>query len=638
MAGTVTSNANSGPGTLRRVLNNASAGETIIFDLKQSNLIRLKTHLPIIDKNLTIDGSNLGGKEVIIDGNGSHPGFFIEKSGTAPLIVLIKNLTLNDCISKGGPGGSATYGGGGGMGAGGGVFVNNVATVTLKNITFTACGANGGTGGNGARQGAAGGGGGLGGEGSFAGILSRGGGGGGLYTNADDENGGGTEGGDGQTSFPDTPAESGGDFGGGGGTNINFAGSAAGVGGFAGGGGGGIAIKGGDGGTGGGGGASDILGGSGGKFYDNFGGGKGGLDIQGPEDPQVGGGGGAGVGGAVFVRGGTLTFDSDIENNQTLTAGAGGTGKSSGENGSADGMGIYLMNGATLKLEPSGTKRISAQISGQGAIIKEGAGTYIITSTNNYTGTTQINNGTLIVNGSIKSSTVTVGASGTLSGAATVGPLVVDGKVKPGNSIGTIQVNGNYTQNANSTYQVEIDPTEGSSKLAITGTAQINNPSTIEVTALSGEYDIDHQYTVLNANGGRTNQYSTFTITNPNELDAGALTISYTPNTVELTFLTHSDNITVTALSIGFVSNSILNQVNHSQSDLGFEQSILRYYQSFCPCKRKKIRPYLSANYLHGHYKTSNYTLASPFSLSGVVAGLDYWNQTDLIIGGFFNY
>jgi len=305
------------------------------------------------------------------------------------------------------------------------------------------------------------------------------------------------------------------------------------------------------------------------------------------------------------------------------------------------------MQNTIITLSTSGTKRISAKISGQegvisgqGGVIKSGTGTYILTGTNNYTGTTVINNGTLIVNGSIKSSTVTVETAGTLSGSATTGPLTVNGngKVKPGNSIGTIQVIGGYTQNANSTYQVEIDPTGGSSKLAITGAAQINNPSTIEVTALSGEYDIDHQYTVLSANGGRTGQYSAFTITNPNELDLGTLTISYPPNTVELTFLTHSDNIITHALSLSFVGHSMLNQVNHSQSDLGFEESILRYYQSFCPCKRKKIRPYFSANYLHGHYKTSNYTLASPFSLSGMVAGVDYWNQTDLIIGGFFNY
>ncbi|NGX49395.1 MAG: Extracellular serine protease, partial [Candidatus Anoxychlamydiales bacterium] len=523
MAGTVTSNADSGSGTLRRVLNNASGGEIIIFDLSNKNrTITLKTHLPIIDQALKIDGSNLGGKEVIIDGQNSHPGFFVESGNP----VTIQNLTLNDCVSKGGPGGNAFDGGGGGMGAGGGVFVNDGANVILTNITFTVCKANGGRGGSGVDTAliANGGGGGLGGAGAgdkHFGAPIEGGGGGGLYTNADKRIGGGS-GGNGQNAVGAGP-DNGGAFGGGGGTNeVNALNHKGGNGGFAGGGGGAQHAQGGNGGTGGGGGGSTTKAGNGGKFpgTTSFGGGNGAFG----KDAFAGGGGGAGVGGAIFVReGGTLTFNSDIDNSQSVTAGTGGKGKSSGQNGSADGAAIYIMQNTSITLSTSGTKGISATtidqegvISGQGGVIKSGTGTYILTGPNNYTGATQINNGTLIVNGSIKSSTVTVGASGTLRGAATVGPLTVSGKVKPGNSIGTIQVIGNYIQNPGSTYQVEIEPTGGSSKLAITGTAQINNLSTIEVTALSGEYDIDHQYTVLNANGGRTGQYSTFTITNPN--------------------------------------------------------------------------------------------------------------------------
>ena len=645
---TVTSNANSGSHTLREALSNSASGDTIHFNLPAgSTTIKITSALPFIEHNLTISGANAGGK-IIIDGNNSHPGFFV-KDGT----VSISDLKIEKCTSQGGRGGIANTGGGGGMGAGGGVFINNTATVTLTNIGFNEGSALGGSGGTGQPGGRilCGGGGGLGGNGGSATtklhLTTQGGGGGGLYANASERIGGGSEGGDGQRFIGIGP-DDGLDFGGGGGTHGNETlKHAAGVGGFAGGGGGASSVKGGDGGTGGGGGGSKTLsdeGGSGGKFYDTFGGGHGGVVTSGENKVSAGGGGGTGVGGALFIReGGTLYFNSDIKKNQSVKPGTAGTSftTQTGEtNGSADGAGIFIMQSGSLILNPglNKTKVIEAQISGQGSITKNGAGTYILRATNNYTGLTTIDNGTLIVNGSIKTSTTTVGSSATLRGTGALGPLTVNGTVKPGNSIGTLQVNGNYTQNANSTYLVEIEPTGGSSKLDISGSAIINNPSTIEVTALSGEYDIDHRYTVLTAQSGRTGEYLPFTVTNPNELDSGSLTISYTPNTIDLTFLTNSDNIITAARSIGFVGHNLLNQVNHLQSDLGFEESILRYYQSLCKCPSKKIRPYFSANYLHGHYKTSTYTLASPFSLSGMVMGLDYWNQTDLIIGSFFNY
>lgn len=632
---TVTSNKNSGPGSLRDALDSALNNDTIKFRLNAgSTRIKLNSPLPYIEKNLTIEGANGDRGRVIVDGAGAHPGFFV-KTGT----VTISNLTLEKCALKGGRGGNGyVVGGGGGMGAGGGIFVNEGTNVTLTDVIFNECKASGGSGGNAGEStynNVGGGGGGLGGAGS-GGTLIDGGGGGGLFSDADGRSGG-TFGGDGQRLDGAGP-DSGQTFGGGGGTNgLNFVAHNAGDGGFAGGGGGAVTVNGGDGGTGGGGGASDNTGGTGGKFYDDFGGGNGGIASSGN---GAGGGGGAGVGGAVFVReGGTLSFNSDITQNQSVKPGTGGTGGQNGKNGSADGAGIYIMNLSHMTLNTTDTKSISAKISGQGGIIKTGVGTYILTDSNNYTGTTQINAGTLIVNGSIQSSSVTVGALATLRGAATVGPLTVNGIVRPGNSIGTIKVIGDYTQNANSTYQVEIDSTGGSSKLDITGFATIFNPSTLEVIALSGEYDIDHTYLVLHvANNGLTGQYSTFTITNPNELDDGTLTLSYTSNSVVLTFLTNPIYILGAATSLSIVSNGILNQVNHLQSDLGFEQSILRYYQSFCPCKTKKIRPYFLANYLHGHYKNSTYTTASDFSLSGALLGIDFWSQTDLIIGGFFNY
>nr|NGX53184.1 hypothetical protein [Candidatus Anoxychlamydiales bacterium] len=93
-----------------------------------------------------------------------------------------------------------------------------------------------------------------------------------------------------------------------------------------------------------------------------------------------------------------------------------------------------------------------------------------------------------------------------------------------------------------------------------------------------------------------------------------------------------------TTTTAAFSSNNLINQANHLQSNILFDQSILRYYQNLCPCHKKGARPYFSGEYLHGHFKTSTYTRGGPYSLSGALVGFDYWTQNNIVIGSFFNY
>ena len=98
-------------------------------------------------------------------------------------------------------------------------------------------------------------------------------------------------------------------------------------------------------------------------------------------------------------------------------------------------------------------------IRGFGAVTKQGAGKLIITGNQEYTGETNINAGNLNVNGSLeRSSVVNVNTGGTLSGNGKFGNVHVNGgKVSPGNSIGTIVVDGNLNMGAGSEYHVEIN-------------------------------------------------------------------------------------------------------------------------------------------------------------------------------------
>ena len=102
----------------------------------------------------------------------------------------------------------------------------------------------------------------------------------------------------------------------------------------------------------------------------------------------------------------------------------------------------------------SGTLRDGARTL---ALTKVGAGTLILAANNTYTGTTTVNAGNLIVDGSIASLQTLVNAGGLLGGHGFLGgSLVNNGIVSPGNSPGTLTVNNNYTQNASGTLRIEV--------------------------------------------------------------------------------------------------------------------------------------------------------------------------------------
>ncbi|TAE78951.1 MAG: hypothetical protein EAZ84_00165, partial [Verrucomicrobia bacterium] len=91
----------------------------------------------------------------------------------------------------------------------------------------------------------------------------------------------------------------------------------------------------------------------------------------------------------------------------------------------------------------------SGAISGTGGLTKVGSNKLTLTGTNSYSGNTSVQGGELVVNGTIAASTTTtIGNGATISGSGSVGNLTVDsgGSVNPGNSPGTLTVNGNYSQ------------------------------------------------------------------------------------------------------------------------------------------------------------------------------------------------
>jgi autotransporter-associated beta strand protein len=120
---------------------------------------------------------------------------------------------------------------------------------------------------------------------------------------------------------------------------------------------------------------------------------------------------------------------------------------------------------------------------------------------NTYLGATTVNGGTLSVNGSIATSTLTtVNSGGTLGGNGAVGNTSINGgALAPGNSIGTLNVSGNLSFTAASSYMVEVSPT-AADRTNVTGTATLGG-ATVNASFAGGSY-VEKQYTIVNATGG----------------------------------------------------------------------------------------------------------------------------------------
>ena len=423
---TVTNNANSGAGSLRQAISDCNsspdANNTITIS-SGLGAITLTSSLPPIENNVSINGPVTNQS---IDAN-SNRAFVINPSVTA----TIQNISIENATSIGSTGRSGGGGGGGAVGAGGGLYISETANVTIANVLFDSCQAIGGDGGNGGGSfGGGGGGGQLQGSQSTglaggAGGLSGGGGGGGAGGSAALGAGGlggasggngATAGGNGQPALLIIGGTSGsggigGKFGGAGGGGNG--GSALVIGGEGGdGGGGGASIAGGAGGGGGGGWGLLLRGLPGAGGQSTAGGGRGGDGLFSGGDG--GGGGGSGLGGAIFIEeGGSLSIappsSGTLFNASSVVGGSGGSGSSgagNGTSGAASGVDLFLVSGSSCTFDvASGTFVMANSIESildnpGGGIIKIGAGSLDFASndlSNTYTGSTEINAGTLII-------------------------------------------------------------------------------------------------------------------------------------------------------------------------------------------------------------------------------------------------
>ena len=155
-----------------------------------------------------------------------------------------------------------------------------------------------------------------------------------------------------------------------------------------------------------------------------------------------------------------------------------------------------IINNATIEFAQSVDDTYAGDISGTGGLVKTGAGTLFLTGTNSYTGTTTVTAGTLSVNGALHSS-VNVSSGATLRGSGSVGQVVAQGVVAPGNSIGTMTVTGDLTLAPGSVLEIEFDDAGNADRIVASGTVTLNG--LLRLLPEPGSYAMNTQYLIIDA-------------------------------------------------------------------------------------------------------------------------------------------
>ena len=208
-------------------------------------------------------------------------------------------------------------------------------------------------------------------------------------------------------------------------------------------------------------------------------------------------------------------------NGGSLQVGNGGT---SGQLGSG-----AITNNATLTFNRSDSFSVANALAGAGTLNKQGAGMLTYSGAGGgYTGTTNVDAGTLAVNGAL-GGTTNVNTGGTLGGTGTLDTVNVrsGGTLAPGNSIGTITIDHDLSFDRASTYAVEVS-SSGADRTNVGGTASL--AGTVNATFAPGNYG--RHYKILSATGGfGGTTFDTFTTSLPANFN---VSLSYAPNDVLL--------------------------------------------------------------------------------------------------------
>ncbi len=138
-------------------------------------------------------------------------------------------------------------------------------------------------------------------------------------------------------------------------------------------------------------------------------------------------------------------------------------------------------------------------ISGPGTLEKQAAGKLVLTGTNTHTGATIVEAGTLLVNGVISASPVSV-TNGTLGGTGLIqGPVTIQpgGALGPSASIGTLTISNSLTLAG--TTIMEVNAGSGANDL-VRGLSTVTCGGTLIVSNLAGAFSASNSFKIFSAN------------------------------------------------------------------------------------------------------------------------------------------
>ncbi|OAE53492.1 autotransporter domain-containing protein [Achromobacter mucicolens] len=233
---------------------------------------------------------------------------------------------------------------------------------------------------------------------------------------------------------------------------------------------------------------------------------------------------------------GTVTVDSS----QGAIAVNGMQFTTDGYRVTGDAIGLAASTSA-IEVDANATAIIDSKLTGSGALAKTGSGMLILNGVNTYSGGTSVSAGTLEIGDAAHPTAsilgdVTVGSGGTLRGHGSIGGNVTnDGVVRPGGSIGTLTILGNYTQSPTGTLFVDVSPTTAS-QLKVGGTATL--AGTLNVLYGPGTYSAT-SFRIIDA-ASVTGRFASVTSNAPDELaqsvqnlaDGSTLTLANTSGSV----------------------------------------------------------------------------------------------------------
>lgn len=178
--------------------------------------------------------------------------------------------------------------------------------------------------------------------------------------------------------------------------------------------------------------------------------------------------------------------------------------------GAAIGVGNIKNNGSSVTLDSlAGAFTVSSPIidaGGETNLVKSASGLATLTGTNNYSGTTTVSGGALLVNGTnLGTGLVSVEAAATLGGTGSVaGGLNVTGVLAPGDELESFS-SGALTMNSGSTfvYQAANNSTSGADLMVVNGSLSLNNVSLDLIGAGLGlnVWDLGNKLTLISYEG-----------------------------------------------------------------------------------------------------------------------------------------